>query len=417
MIVEIEKLVFGGYGFGKDEKGNTYFLLNSLPQEKVEVLNTKKRKGVFFGIAERIIKESELRRQPKEDHFLSCSCFQILDDTFEDEIKKEIFIETFEKISGTPIEDLGVPLFCEKTNRFYGYRNKMEFSFIGKDLAFFKRESHEKVKINGCVLAKEIINESAREIIGLLPDKKIYKSLILKTDSNDRVIAGLFVTDPDFNFNLEKINFKKLNGFFIYYSPKNSPASLPQKLINSVGLDIFEEKLAGKTFFHSLLSFFQVNLEVFEKTINDIKKYVCNDKVVEFYSGVGTIGISLSDVAKEITMVESQHEATELAFRNILVNNVSNVKVLNKKSEDSLDLISKEKVVIFDPPRSGLHKKIIKEIIKKLPKRIIYLSCNPSTQARDFSLLKGYYKVKFLKIYNFFPKTYHLESLLVLDSI
>ena len=415
MIVKIKKLVFGGYGLAKDSEGRYFFVLNSLPEEEVEFNEFFNKKKVYFAIAQNILKPNQFRQETKESHFLSCSCFQILQDQAELQFKKEIFKETFEKISGLEID---FDFEIESGINFYHYRNKMEFSLFSSppSLAFFQRDSHRKIKINDCVLAKEKINELAKKITQILPPQSegFYKSLIIRQDNDDNLVAGLFIT-KDEKINLPLLDFPGLKGFFIFYSSSQTPASRPEKLIFAQGENILQENIEDKKFFYSLFTFFQVNPQIFIRALNDIKNYVGGEEIVDFYSGVGTIGISLANQAKKVILVESEKESVNFAFRNILINNVTNVKVFCRKSEELIDFIIPQRTIIFDPPRSGLHPKIIDKILSEKPKRIIYLSCNPATQARDFSYLKKYYRIKFLKLYNFFPKTHHLESLIVAD--
>lgn len=419
MVVRIKKLVFGGYGLGKNEKGEIFFVLNALPDEEVEVEVLSKKKKIYFGIAHKILNASPFRQEPKEDHFLACSCFQIIQDQAELQFKKEIFKETFEKIANI---DLDTDIEIESDVNFYSYRNKMEFSLISSppSLAFFKRNTHQKIKIDSCLLAKEKINEVAQKIIKILPsqEENFYKSLIIRQDGNQKVVAALFVTQEKNNFlKIENLtNIKDLKGFLVFFSPSTTPASLPQKLILSEGQNILQDKILNKEFNYSVLNFFQINLPLFEKVLLDIKNYV-EGEIVDFYSGVGAIGISLAPYVQKVILIESDTEAYNFALRNILLNGTSNVKAFCQKSENLIDFITRKKIIIFDPPRAGLHPKIIAKILKERPKRIIYLSCNPSTQARDFGNLKKYYQIKFLKLYNFFPKTHHLESLLIAETI
>ena len=141
------------------------------------------------------------------------------------------------------------------------------------------------------------------------------------------------------------------------------------------------------------------------------------DSVIDYYSGVGAIGLPLNGRYKKSVLVDDSREAYELACRNIYENNIANAEVRHSRSENITELIKKDGVIIFDPPRPGLHNKIISRVLEEKPRRIIYLSCNVASQAYDINLLKDIYTMKFIRLYNFFPRTPHIESLTVLDRI
>ncbi len=134
------------------------------------------------------------------------------------------------------------------------------------------------------------------------------------------------------------------------------------------------------------------------------------------YSGVGSIGLSVVGDKQNLTMIETSEESTKQAKLNIGDRN--NCEVVTATAESVLEYLQGDEVVILDPPRAGLHKNVTSQLLDKKPPQIIYLSCNPSTQARDIKLLTdGGYKIKSAKGYNFFPRTPHIESLIILDAV
>jgi len=132
---------------------------------------------------------------------------------------------------------------------------------------------------------------------------------------------------------------------------------------------------------------------------------------------VGAIALPLAKKVKSAVLVESNEEAVGFAKENVKLNKLKNCKVVFSPTEKALDYIEKGKTIIFDPPRAGLHQKIIDRILEIKPKKIVYLSCNIATQARDLNLLSKGYKVKSIKLYNFFPRTPHIEGLAVLEPL
>jgi len=419
ITVKIEKLVFGGQAMAFYED-KPVFVWNALPGEEVEVELTKKKKDLSEGVAVKILKASPDRLEAKEDHFLSCSPWQILDFDTENEWKKKVVSETYRRI-GKFGEDLELDIYTDDVQ--YGYRNKMEYSLWEEDgkvkLAFHKRAARHVYQIDGCELAESVINEVAGYLVdwinqNLLPGISL-KTLVLRSNKKGDVIAGIFIKDRLKFENFPELT-ENLKGIQIYYSNPKSPASVPTDLVYSDGQDFLEEELNGVKYRSGLLSFFQVNTSVFEEALKDIKKNVEKDSnVVDYYSGVGAIGLALAQSCKKVELVESNVEAVKFAKDNIKLNGFKNVKASLKPAEEMVELIKSDKTIIFDPPRAGLHQNIIDKVLGEKPKKIIYMSCNISTQARDVGKLLKDYKIIFSRLYNFFPRTPHVEGILVLE--
>jgi 23S rRNA (uracil1939-C5)-methyltransferase len=417
----IEKLVFGGQGLGKHES-KVVLAWNALPEEEVEVEIYKNKKTYSEGIAISILNQSPYRVEPEEEHFLSCSPWQILSWEQENIWKKKIAEETYIRI-GDLSELPDFEIISDSENQF-NYRNKMEYSFALNNeglisLAFFKRGTHRRMPINFCKLAEPSINDSAQKIILWLNQNSvpinILKTLILRCNDKNEVLAGLFIKE-NFNFNNYPLLDESLKGFQIHLSNPLSPASVSDEKLFEQGQDFLEIITRGKKLKFGLLSFFQINFVLFKIVLEDISEFLDSSKsAIDYYSGVGAISLPLSSEFKDCILVDNDKEAIYYADENIRENQINNCKTIYKSAEKTTELIDKNKIIIFDPPRAGLHKKIIRKILLEKPIRIIYLSCNPSTQARDIQLLQSSYEIKFLRLYNFFPRTPHIEALCVLD--
>ncbi len=421
MNIKIEKLVFGGQGLGRVDN-KAVFVWNALPGEEVEVELIKDKPNFAEGIARKIIKKSSDRLEPQEDHYLACSPWQIISFVKENEWKVEIAKETFKKFGSFEWPKLNII----SDNNEFGYRNKMEYSFIkyeGKiSLAFFERESRRHIPIKICELARPEINKVALELLVWINKNNIsldsLKSMIVRCNQKGEVIVGLFLKDRlQFkNYPELKTNFIGLN---IFYSTQQSPVSVPTAVLYKVGQDFLEEELFGVKLCYGLFSFFQINIPIFKKALEDIKRFIDpDDNIIDYYSGVGAIGLSVSNVGANCyssTLIESNPEAVEYAKINIKLNGLVNCEAICAPSEKMVDLIAADKTIIFDPPRAGLDKKVIERVNKTKPAKIIYLSCDLATQARDIGLLKENYNINFLKLYNFFPRTAHIEGLVVLQ--
>jgi 23S rRNA (uracil1939-C5)-methyltransferase len=162
--------------------------------------------------------------------------------------------------------------------------------------------------------------------------------------------------------------------------------------------------------------FFQINLPVYEQALLDMKEWVPADKpAVDFYSGVGTIGLTIG--GNNITMVEINEHAVREMERNITaLQREQAAKAILAPSESALEHITGDATIIVDPPRAGLHEDVIAKLLEAAPERIVYLSCNPTTQARDVARLAETYGIRSHRGYNFFPRTPHIEHLVVLDK-
>lgn len=413
----IEKLVFGGQGLAHAPTGQVVFVWNALPEEIAEVEIIKRQKTHWEGIARTIISPSPERCAPLEEHYLICSPWQIMPPTIEHAWKMEMARETYHKIGNfVCLPDIAAD------EHEYGYRNKMEYSFTmheGKiSFAFFERGAHTYHALKNCSLADPIINRVAEPVLDWINNHKIpmrsLRSLIIRSNSQGKAIAALFIKD-ELSFSDFPSLSKELVGFQLYYSFYKTPAAVPTKLLYSTGDTALQTTLNKVSLAFGLLSFFQIHVPVFEETLKDMKNFLDpHSEIVDFYGGVGSIGLPLHRFMRGGVIVDNNAEAIAYAEKNIQANNISNFRAECRAAEEMTELIMSDKIIILDPPRAGLHHDVTQKLIKELPKTILYLSCNLSTQARDISALLPYYNIIFSRLYNFFPRTPHVEGLIVL---
>lgn len=430
--MKIEKLVFGGQGLAREAQINkqgetvnrTIFVWNALPDEEVEVEYLEKKKDTAEAIATKIISPSPDRIEPIEPFFLSSSPWQMIKPEAETKLKQEIAVETYGRNGGLILQN-NPPAILSNEMNYFGYRNKIEFSFTpDKDqmsLAFYGRGTKNKHPVSGSLLAEPIINETAQKILAWVNEVKIpirsLKSLIVRSNGSGQAIAALFIKDK-----LEFSHYPALSenflGWQLYYSTHKSPASVPTELLYSAGQNYLIADILGTKLKFGLLSFFQINIPIFIEAVKDMAAFIGpKDTVLDFYSGVGAISLPLSKNRPKTILVESNPEAVEYARENISLNNLSNIEAHCIPAEKMTDLIDSNATVIVDPPRAGLHDKVTLQLLNKLPPRIVYLSCDLSTQARDVQRLSESYKPVFMKLYNFFPRTPHIEGLVILERI
>lgn len=419
-IITLDKIVGGGQAMGSLADGRKAFVWGGLPNEKVEIQITKKKSKLAEGVVTDVIEPSDQRVEPKDPQsYLSTSPWQIMNFEAEQHYKSALIEEAFE------LHDIVLPGTIEiySDDCIYGYRNKMEFSWWWDndtnelDLAFFRRGTHGKIPVNGSSLARIEINELAGRIRDLLRSKpheaRSYKTLMIRCDEAGNCVWQLYIKDEieDLITHEEADALNAQGGEVIYSDPK-SPASRITRRLVQFGDVTLTDRILDIPFRYATESFFQVNVPVYEQALNDMKAFVETDKVIDLYSGVGSIGLTIGGTSP--TLIEIDDNAVSEMKRNIEELGSSAHAVL-APSEKALDYLTHAATVIVDPPRAGLHADLIEKLLEIEPPRIIYLSCNPVTQARDVALLAEKYGIKHHKGYNFFPRTPHIEHLVVLD--
>ncbi len=411
--VVIDKLVHGGQGLGTLPDGRKVFVWNALPGETVRVRLTKQRKDYAEAMAEEVVVPSVERVQPRDEAYLSTSPWQIMDFAAENRHKKTILLESFAR-EGVPLPDFDFVTAGSE----WQYRNKMEYSFWADDdglhLALFHRASHGKRIIQGSSIARPEIDSTAQQILGILQKHGIrgsqLKTVVLRVSTAGQVVAALFVKDKEFPEIAELQNV--CQGVGVYYSNPKSPASVLTQELYVYGNLVLTDKILGVDVSYDVHSFFQVNLPVFEVALKRIDYFTGGSaNKIDMYSGVGTIGLPIGGTK---VLVESDARNIAMAGKNAAGHDI---QVVHASSEKALDYITPDACIIVDPPRAGLHADVVQRLLDIKPAQIAYLSCNPSTQARDVALLQQAYKIHACEGYNFFPRTPHIESLVILERI
>ncbi|MCQ2570757.1 MAG: RsmD family RNA methyltransferase [Candidatus Saccharibacteria bacterium] len=380
MIAKIDKLVPGGQGLATLEDGKKAFLWNALPGETVEFETTKDKRSYCEGIATKIENPSPYRVEPKDACYLSTSPWQIMDYNYELEQKQLLVKECFTQ------QHIDVnPEATVTDGKDYFYRNKMEYALYWDNNdekiypAFHMRGSHRKMTITQSSIERPEIFAKAMEIFDRLnaehAEARTYQSMLMRCDQKGNTSGDLFV-----------------NG-----QPHPQMPNLT-------------DTLNGQSYSYSPNGFFQINLPVYEMVLKEIQKHITTTKVLDLYSGVGSIGLSVAR-DKDLTLVEVNGAAYEEMQKNAAG---TNAKCVLAKSEDVTEYVTPDCTVILDPPRAGCDQKLIDRLNEVKPTSVIYLSCNPVTQARDIALLSENYKIEKLTPYNFFPHTPHIESLAIL---
>ena len=278
----------------------------------------------------------------------------------------------------------------------FGYRNKVTLHVKNQKLGFYKEKTNDLIEISKCLLLDDDINYLIKSLKKI--DLSLIKEIVIKK-GND----GLLLSIKGKLNNKDMLSLTKLTKLISIY--QNDKLIYGKKYIinslNNIKYNINQN------------SFFQVNNECAYALYEQVKKYVKScDKLLDLYCGTGSIGIYLSDICKEVVGIEINDDSVRCAKENIVNNNIKNYKIIKADAsslkEDNYD------VIVVDPPRSGLDKKVISTLNKIKPKKLIYISCNPSTLKRDINLLHEY-KLLDLKVFNMFPCTGHIECICILN--
>lgn len=419
----LQSIVGGGQSIGTLDDGRKAFVWGGLPDESVTIRTTKKKSRFIEGIVTELHTPSTKRVEPKDPaSYISTSPWQIMDFESEQFYKSALIEEAFE-LHNIVLPD---PIETYSDGVQYEYRNKMEYSWFGDkteageetlDLAFFARGSKGKYPVVGSSLAQPAISQLATAMRDLLRTKDIsaynIKTLLVRANQSGDVVWQLYIKDnmPDIISQQDANALPAIGGEVIYSNPK-SPASVITERLATFGETTLTDTILGTPFRYATEGFFQVNIPVYEQALRDMQGYVGDLPTVDLYSGVGSIGLTIGN--NPTTLVEINEHAVREMKQNITKLGKPATAVL-AASEQALEYITGDATIVVDPPRAGLHKDVIDRLLDAAPQRIIYLSCNPVTQARDVALLAEKYGIRAHRGYNFFPRTPHIEHLVVLD--
>ena len=456
--ITIERVGSKGKSIGTADDGKTIIIDGGAPGDLVNILTTKQRKSYYQGKITEFHKYSDIRTTPKCEHFGICGGCKWQHIKYEEQLK---FKEVEVKNNLLRIGNLTLPKITpiKGAANNYFYRNKMEYSFSDsrwlsleeiKSKKIIKEKNalgfhipgmwNKVVDINKCWLQEDITNTLRNSIKDFSIKNNIpffnhssqtgdLRTLMIRTTSTNEVMVLVqFYSDNKKNrellldFLIEE--FPKINSLLYVVNNKANDTIYDQEVKTYYGNSFITEKMEGLEFKINAKSFYQTNSDqAYElyKIVREISDLKSTDIVYDLYTGTGTIALFISKNVKKVVGIEAVPDAIAAAKENAINNKILNTDfhVGDMKSvfnNDFIKLNGNPDVIITDPPRDGMHKKVIQQIKNISPKKIVYVSCNSATQARDLELLKDEYNIINLQAVDMFPQTHHVENVVLLKK-
>jgi len=457
--VEMQSVAAEGKSFTKvDEKA--LFVPFTVPGDIVDVKVTKSRAAFMEGKVVRFEKYSDMRIEPKCEHFTMCGgCkWQMLEYDEQLKAKQQQVKDNLQRLGDFEMPEMENILPSEKQ---YFYRNKMEFTFSSRKWLtqdYSKEVDFDNLNMNGlgfhmpgmfdrildldnCYLQADPSNEIRLSVRDYAHKNNIsfyhqrdqvgyLRNLVIRTASTGDLMVILVVGEdkPDILKGImEHIDkeFPQITSLMYVVNEKMNTiiTDLPIQLHS--GQPFLMEEMEGIKFKVGPVSFYQTNSQQAYEMYKLSREYAGltgEELVYDLYTGTGTIANFVAKQAKKVVGIEYVPEAIEDAKANSDLNKIDNTvfyagdmaKVLN---EEFIRKNGRPDVVITDPPRAGMHEKVIRQLLKAAPQRIVYISCNPATQARDITLMNNDYKVVKIQPVDMFPQTHHVENIVLLERI
>ncbi len=440
-IVNIEKLSNLGTGIARID-GQVVFVENACPEDKVKIKITKVNKNFANAKVIEIITPSPHRVTPFCPMNNICgSCqMQFIDYDYQLALKKQMVEDAMRTIGNidTPVNN---PIPSPQIKAF---RHKIQCPVsqtkVSKKIlsGYYKTGSHEIVNIKYCPIQPEICDKVIDFIRNKAPEFNIsgyneqthtgdLRHIVIRHSAdNGTLLVTLVINDTKLSDKLSsfaKLIFEEFNdikGVCINLNSKKTNVILGEKTICVCGRDFIYEKILDKTFKIGASTFFQINPQSAENIFKYVKDKISEHKnaaVLDAYAGIATFGIAVSDISRKVVSVEENKESIEKAKEVLELNNIKNVELHSADTTKYLQTIKKKfDITILDPPRKGCTREALDETLNHTKEKIIYVSCNPATLARDLKYLieKGC-TVESIQPFDMFCHTFHIENVAIVN--
>lgn len=397
---------YGGFALARLQ-GKVILIKGAIPGELVTAIVEKEEKDFSRATVVEILEPSPFRTQPHCKFFGRCGgCqLQFMTHEFQVQMKEEILKNNLKRI-GKIEQSVADPIISEKP---WNYRLRGQFKIHDNAAGFYMEKTRTVVDIDYCPLMSEKVNKlfiNTKRMLTEMRSEEIHISagetatVLLKISEGTMSGADERISDKLLQYGFEGVIIQKGKTSF-----------------KSWGQAFTILELDGIKYTVSPLSFFQanwpVNLKVLKEII-DMLDPLKDKRIIDLYSGAGNFILPLTQYASDVIAVEENPHAVKDGIRNLEMNNIQNCRFITSKAEE-YNKLSDCDALILDPPRPGLTDRVCRNILTSKPKQLIYVSCNPSTFARDLKKLSTAYELSTVKMIDFFPQTYHIESVAVLN--
>lgn len=433
--IKIDALSSEGSGVGRID-GYTIFVPQTVPGDEVRILVLKTKTSYAYAKALEIITPSKKRVIPSCKHFLKCGGCQLMCLSYPEqlEFKRQTVRDALLRLGGIDIE----PDIIGMDNPLR-YRNKMIFPIDKSGLwGFYRQHSHDVIPLKDCLLGDKINSQIMNVISDFIKrfnisvyDETLHKGIIRRgfiRRTKDEIMV-VISANADSLPNQEALISSlcdvsdKIKSIILNINKKRTNLVLGDKNVTLWGKDRLSAELCGLEYEISPHSFFQVNpvqTEKLYKTAIDFAQISKQDRVMDIYCGIGTISLTAAKYAKSVIGVEIVPQAIADAKKNAAYNDIENAEFYCAAAEDIVPKLiengEKPDIVIIDPPRKGSDEATLGAIASARPKRIVYVSCNPATLARDAKILHDYgYRIQKATAVDMFPQTTHVETIVLLQ--
>jgi 23S rRNA (uracil1939-C5)-methyltransferase len=460
LFTEIEVVDAGAKGkaIGKSPDGRVIFIDNAVPGDVADIQTTRKRKSYYQGTAVEFHKFSDKRTEPVCQHFGTCGgCkWQNMEYKFQLEYKENEVINNLQRLGKIELPEVTQILGSEE---IYFYRNKMEFSFSdSRWLTIDEIQSGENIKdrnalgfhipgmwdkildIKKCHLqadpsnairnyTRDFATNNDISFFNTRNQEGLLRTLMIRTTSTGELMVLIQFYEEDkvkreLLLNALSTEFPEITSLQYVINNKGNDTIYDQEVICFKGRDHIFEEMEGLKFKINAKSFYQTNSEQAYNLYKITREYADlkgDELVYDLYTGTGTIAQFVAKNAKKVIGVEAVPEAIKDARENAERNNIENTEfyvgdMRKVFTESFIAQHGKPDVIITDPPRDGMHKDVVAQILGIMPEKIVYVSCNSATQARDLSLMDEHYKVTKTRAVDMFPQTHHVENVVLLEK-
>lgn len=419
-----------GEGIGRIDNF-AVFVPYALLGETVEILIVKVQKNYAYGKILKIISPSKHRKLPQCPSFFKCGGCDFWHCSYEYELqyKTDKVRDCIKRIGG-----IDVTVNDTKGSTNLHYRNKSQFPVTEDGIGFYAQRSHRVVQVENCLIQDEKSNRAAKIVESFMRDfhvkpyneqtkKGVIRHIYTRCTKTGTLMVCIVATSKDIKnidslLSMLKKEFSDNISVILNINNKNTNVILGEKNIVLWGDEVITDKIGELYFEISPHSFFQINSYQTKTLYDEVVKladFNGTENVLDLYCGIGTISLYIAKYVNKVVGIECVEPAVINAKKNAKLNNIKNAEFYVGKSEDIADKFPESDVIIVDPPRKGCDNKLLKTIDDISPKKLIYVSCNPSTLARDMKILEEYgFETKHVQPIDMFPKTSHVECVCIL---